>query len=346
MKTVATPEMGHAHAAGLTALASCGGCAAKVEPGLIAALTGLIAGQSETDPAVLAGLSPFDDAAVYRLDGERALVASVDFFPPLVDDPADYGAVAAANAVSDIYAMGGTVSFALVISGFPTAVAPDAVATTTRAAAAMVASCGGQLLGGHSIHCREPVFGLCVLGFVHPDRIWRKSGAVPGDLLMLSKPLGTGVLLSAGERAGIGVAVRSMRETNRSAAAALSAGTMSPSAVTDVTGYGLIGHGLEIAERSDVSLVIDAGRVPFLDGAIDAARGGARTSADAGLRRYSSARLPPGLDPALVQLLHDPQTSGGLLAVVHPSQERLLRDAGFRTIGHVTEGPAAIVVTT
>jgi hypothetical protein len=173
--------------AGLRSLAGCGGCAAKAPQELVALLASVAAAASGKDAAVLAGLAPADDAAVYALDSTRALVATVDFFPPLVDDPTDYGTIAAANAVSDIYAMGGSVAFALVVSGFPGAVPTSVIAEVNRAAAAVVANCGGSVLGGHSIHCAEPVFGLCVLGFVHPERVcvaksggaaWRCADAV------------------------------------------------------------------------------------------------------------------------------------------------------------------------
>ena len=207
--------------AGLRALAGCGGCAAKSPMELVATLAGLAAGSRAADAALLVGLAPPDDAAVYALDAERALVATVDFFPPIVDDPATYGAVAAANAVSDIYAMGGSVTLALALSGFPENVPAEVIASVNRAAAEVVAACGGSLAGGHSIRCGEPVFGLCVLGFVHPARIWRKAGARPGDALMLSKPLGTGVLVSSGEHEAIQTAVDSMRITNQQAALAL-----------------------------------------------------------------------------------------------------------------------------
>ena len=165
-------------AEGLRALAGCGGCAAKVAPELTALLG--VAASSGHDDTLLAGLSPPDDAAVYPLDAERALVSSLDFFPPLVDDPGDYGAVAAANAVSDVYAMGGTVAFGLVISGFPSHVPAATVLAATDGATRVVGACGGLVVGGHSIHCREPVFGLAITGFVHPQRVWRKSGARPG----------------------------------------------------------------------------------------------------------------------------------------------------------------------
>ena len=330
--------------AGLRSLANSGGCAAKADPALVALLTAMAAGAGRDDPAVLAGLRPFDDAAVYQLDSERALVATVDFFPPLVDDPADYGAVAAANAISDIYAMGAELAFALAISGFPAQVPEPVVAAATRAAAKVVKECGGQLLGGHSIRCQEPIFGLCALGFVHPERVWRKSGARPGDVLVLSKPLGIGMLLAEDSHSSVATAVSAMRETNRRAAAALSA--IEPHAVTDVTGYGLIGHGLEMAQRSNLRLVVRADTVPLLPGALAAAEHGVRTSADGRIRTQCAGHvdLSPRLSEALAALLYDPQTSGGLLAAVDAAHVEELERQGFARLGGTVPGSPGVTV--
>lgn len=323
---------------GLRALAGCGGCAAKAPPELVSLLAGFAAQAGGHDPAVLVGLAPFDDAAVYAIDAERALIATVDFFPPLVDAPRDYGAIAAANAVSDVYAMGGEVAFALAVSGFPAEVPQQVIADVTAGALDVLAECGGRLLGGHSVRCAEPVFGLAVLGFVHPTRIWRKSGARPGDVLLLSKPVGTGVLLSSGEPAAVVTATESMRATNRAAAQALRSLAAGPHAVTDVSGYGLLGHALEIAERSGVGLELDAGAVPNLPGGLDAAARGARTSAHrrAGEGVESRIRGAAALDDARRALLQDPQTSGGLLAAVAPADVATLRAAGYVPVGTVT----------
>lgn len=327
----------------LRELASCGGCAAKAPPALVATLTDMVSGV--TGEEVIAGLAPFDDAAVYRLDDDRAMVATVDFFPPLLDDPAAYGRVAAANAVSDIYAMGAEVTFALAISGFPDVVSDEDIATVNRAAAELIQECGAHCLGGHSVRCREPVFGLCVLGLVHPDRVWRKSGAQVGDVLMLSKPLGTGALLSEHDPAGVAIATQSMSTTNRAAAIALKACGRAPSAVTDVTGYGLLGHASEVAERSDVTLVIDADRVPFLPGAPAASAAGAATSNDAALAARFSGELRADIDPGARRLLFDPQTSGGLLAAVAPDDVPALLRQGFVDVGRVDRGaPSGVIV--
>jgi selenide,water dikinase len=302
-------------------------------------LAGLAAAAGARDSAVIVGLTPADDAVVYQLERDRALVATVDFFPPLVDDPTDYGTIAAANAVSDIYAMGGTVAFALAISGFPASVPTEVVAEVNRAAASLVGSCGGAVLGGHSVRCAEPVFGLCVLGFVDPQRVWRKAGAREGDVLLLSKPLGTGLLLSSQNVEWLPDAISSMRETNRAAAQALHALPMAPHAVTDITGYGLLGHAEEMAQQSNATLKIDAAAVPLLLGARQVALAGVRTSAH---------RAPPGLatsvDAALLAVLQDPQTSGGLLVAVPAAAVLQLETAGFVVIGRVTAGPGRVEV--
>jgi selenide, water dikinase len=323
---------------GLRALAGCGGCAAKAPAEIVAMLAGFAARAGGHDSQVLVGLAPPDDAAVYAIDADRALIATVDFFPPLVDAAQDYGAVAAANAVSDVYAMGGEVTFALAVSGFPAEVPQEVIAAVAAGAVDVLAGCGGQLLGGHSVRCAEPVFGLCVLGFVHPGRIWRKSGARAGDILMLSKPIGTGVLLSSGQPADVATATAAMRQTNRAAAQALRTLTDGPHAVTDVSGYGLVGHAAEMAERSGAGFRIDTTAVPWLPGAVDAAARGVRTSAHrrAAERPDPRVRLVAGIDDTLRVLLHDPQTSGGLLAAVAPRDVVSLQAAGYVPVGTVT----------
>ncbi len=363
---VTAPLPGHETApvaafTGLRALAGCGGCAAKAPAELVSMLAGFAAGAGGPHADVLVGLTPFDDAAVYALDAERALIATVDFFPPLLDDPGDYGAIAAANAVSDVYAMGGTVAFALALAGFPSLVPDAVIAAVSRAAAEVVADCGGSVIGGHSVRCAEPVFGLCVLGFVHPQKIWRKCGAVPGDALVLSKPLGTGLLISAHRDPGLATAVASMRATNRAAAEVLRGAAIPPHAVTDISGYGLLGHAAEMAEQSDSVLRIEAARVPLFAGALEAAVAGVRTGAHRRAEQSPAASLAADVNllaridvaaavaPALRAVLEDPQTSGGLLAAVSPSVLPALLAAGYVEIGRVErripgKGSAAVRV--
>ena len=187
--------------------------------------------------------------------------------------------------------MGGEVAFAMALSGFPAVVPDSIVAQVAAAASRVVRDCGGFVLGGHSIRCAEPVFGLCVLGFVHPERFWRKSAARPGDSLMLSKPLGTGVLLSQWQASGVAAAVTSMRQTNRAAAAALRALPGAPHAVTDVSGYGFVGHLGDMLLQSGVGAIVDTKCLPLLPYALAAAQSGARTSAIDGRIRLRSRSI-------------------------------------------------------
>jgi selenide,water dikinase len=318
---------------------SCGGCAAKWGAGPLDALVKALAGPAGDD--LLVGLAPFDDAAVWRVSDELAVVATTDFFPPLVDDPADFGAIAAANAVSDVFAMGGRVAFALNISAFPEQMPPEAIAAILEAAAAVVREAGGVVAGGHTIRAAEPIFGLAVAGFVHPAGVWTKGGARPGDLLVLSKPVGTGILLAGDDEAGKAAAVAGMRQLNRAAARSLAALPGGPHAVTDVTGFGLAGHAWEMAERSGCRLVVDLDRVPLYAGALASAGRGVRTGGDARNRAHLVGRVDVvGASEALVALAFDPQTSGGLLAAVDPAAV----PDGFWTIGRVEAGDPGVVL--
>src|SRR5205823_9247135 len=234
---------------------SCGGCAAKWGAAPLSALVRQLADRA--DPSLLVGLAPFDDAAVWRVSDEVAMVSTTDFFPPLVDDPSDFGAIAAANACSDVFAMGGRVLLALNIAAFPERMPVEAVAEILSAAAAVVAEAGGVVAGGHTIRSEEPIFGLAVQGLVHPDEVWTKGGAQPGDVLTLSKPIGTGILLAGGSEDEKAAAIAGMRRLNLAAAERLHALPERPHAVTDVTGFGLLGHTWEIAERSGVAIELD-----------------------------------------------------------------------------------------
>src|SRR6476660_6863475 len=244
----------------LTDLASCGGCAAKYSAArLEQLLAGFVPAEAEN---LLVGLAPADDAAVYRLDDERALIFTLDFFPPVVDDPGDFGAIAATNALNDVFAMGATPLVALSVAAFPEALPGEAVAAVLAGAAAKVREAGGVLAGGHTLRDEEPLYGLAVVGTVSPDAIWTKGGARPGDLLYLTKPLGTGLVVH-GRKEGrvsdevLAGAVAQMKTLNaETAAVARAAG---PHAVTDVTVFGLIGHAYEMASRSGVRIDLDAG---------------------------------------------------------------------------------------
>ncbi len=336
----------------LTEWTSCGGCAAKWGAAPLSALVRQLA--SARDASLLVGLAPFDDAAVYRVTEDLAVVSTTDFFPPLVDDPADFGAIAAANACSDVFAMGGRVVMALNIAAFPERLPPAAIEAIFAAAAATVAQAGGTVAGGHTIRSDEPIFGLAVQGLVDPARVWAKSGAQVGDRLVLSKPLGSGIVLAGGSPEDKAATIVVMRRLNRAAAEALSllsapspSGSgegAGPHAVTDVTGYGLLGHGWEMAERSGVTLRFAAPALPLYPGARAAAERGTRTGGDARNRAHLQSRVRSTAPVALEAIGYDPQTSGGLLAAVTAADAFRLESAGvgFVTIGEVVEGPPGV----
>jgi selenide,water dikinase len=327
----------------LTEWTSCGGCAAKWGASLLADLVREL--PESTDRSLLVGLAPFDDAAVYRLTDDIALVSTTDFFPPLVDNPTDFGAIAAANACSDVFAMGGSVVLAVNIAAFPEEFPREWITQIFDAAAQVVAEAGGTIAGGHTIRNPEPIFGLAVQGTVHPDRIFRKSGARPGDIALISKPIGTGLVMAAGTDAQQQNAINGMRATNRRAAEQLREFSDAVHAVTDVTGYGLAGHGWEIADRSGVCLSIQHDLIPAYDGALDLARNGIRTGGDPRNRTYVSSSFSSTCDDTYVALTMDPQTSGGLLAAVDPGvASQLSATSQWTIIGEFTNENAGITL--
>ena len=326
----------------LTEWTACGGCAAKWGAAPLSALVRELA--SAADPALLVGLAPFDDAAVYKVTEDLAVVSTTDFFPPLVDDPGDFGAIAAANACSDVFAMGGRVVMALNISAFPERMPVEAISAILEAAAEKVREAGGVIAGGHTIRSEEPIFGLAVQGLVHPDRIFTKGGARPGDVLMLSKPLGTGIVLAGGSDTQKRAAIERMRMLNRAAAEALSAMGDVVHAVTDVTGFGLAGHGWEMAERSGARVEFDTASLPLYDGALAAAEAGIRTGGDARNREHLAGRVDSKASDAFDALCFDPQTSGGLLAAVSPDARPIAEAAGFVAIGKVVAGSPGVAL--
>jgi selenide, water dikinase len=335
----------------LTDLASCGGCAAKYSAvRLEQLLQGFVPVEAEN---LLVGLAPADDAAVYRLDDERALIFTLDFFPPVVDDAADYGAIAATNALNDVFAMGGTPLLALSIAAFPEELPSEILASIFAAAAEQVRAAGGLLAGGHTIRDAEPKYGLAVVGIVHPNAIWLKNGARPGDALFLTKPLGSGLIMTGHKNGLTGSqplerAVRWMRTLNKAAAELLRARL--PHAVTDVTGFGLFGHAHEVADRSGVRIALEWERLPAIDGALDLARKGVRTSGDPRNRDFAASHLRlDGAPEAIVALGFDPQTAGGLLVSL-PAEQGAALEADFeahrlfiRRIGQVEEGSGVVV---
>ncbi len=281
---------------------------------------------------------------------------TVDFFAPLVDDPYDYGAIAAANAMSDVYAMGGEVTLALNIAAFPEEMEPETIAAIISGGADKVAEAGGVIAGGHTIIDAEPKYGLAVIGLVHPQRILTKAGARPGDLLYLTKPLGTGIVTTAAMRdtaspEHLAATVESMTRLNRHPSHI--AREVEVRTMTDVTGFGLIGHGYEIASASGVALEFVASKAPALLGALEYASAGIATGGEARNRQYlrGKVEIDSRVSEPVQHLLFDPQTSGGLLFAVGAEKagevESRFAAAGLEvwSVGVVVEGTGVQVVT-
>jgi len=336
----------------LTDLASCGGCAAKYSAARLEELLGGFVQVEEEN--LLVGLGTPDDAAVYKLDDERAIIFTLDFFPPIVDEPADYGAIAATNALNDVFAMGGTPLLALSIAAFPEELPMEMLGEIFSSADETVRRAGALLAGGHTIRDAEPKYGLAVVGTVHPDGIWTKANAQPGDALYLTKPLGTGLIMSGHKTGAIGTqqlerAVGWMKTLNKDAADLLR--RVNVNAVTDVTGFGLLGHTYEMADRSGVRIRLESERFPAIDGALDLARKNIRTSGDPRNRDFAGRHLTlQGVPETLVALGYDPQTAGGLLVSL-PSQHGAALEAEFaarrlflRRVGTVDAGAGVLVV--
>jgi selenide,water dikinase len=300
------------------------------------------------------GLATPDDAAVYRLNEEQAAVVTVDFFAPLVDDPYDYGAIAAANAMSDVYAMGGEVLLAVNVAAFPEDMPAETIAAIVRGGAEKVHEAGGVIAGGHTVIDDEPKYGLSVLGLVHPDAVLTKAGARPGDVLFLTKALGTGIITTAAMRdrataEHLAGAVEGMKRLNRHPSHI--AREVGAHALTDVTGFSLLGHAYEVAAASGVRLRVDATSVPLLPGALEYASEGIVTGGAARNREYLAGKVSLGeVDEALEHVLFDPQTSGGLLMVVAaasaPDVESRFTAAELDVwrVGEVVEGEGVEVV--
>ena len=276
-------------------------------------------------PDRIVGIDTFDDAGVFRLREDLALVQTVDFFPPLVDDPFVFGQIAAANSFSDVYAMGGTPLTALNIVGFPDRELPaDLLAEILRGGAERAEAAGAVLVGGHSVRDAEIKYGLAVTGVVHPDRVITNATAKPGDRIVVTKPIGTGVLTSAAKggklsEAGLAETIRTMIALNAPGGQAMN--DVGVSAATDVTGFGLVGHAYEVAQASNVTIALDASAVPLLEGTMDFAAQGVITRIHKATLAFLGAQLDAGgVDPVLVNVLSDAQTSGGLLIFVSPDR--------------------------
>ena len=350
----------------LTAMAKAAGCAAKLNPATLE--SGLRKLPRQTDSNVLVGFDTNDDAGVYRISDDLALVQTVDFFTPIVDEPELFGAIAAANALSDVYAMGGKPISALSLVGFPEKSDPEILERILRGGLSKMQEANCSILGGHSIRTDDMLFGYAVTGTIHPEKIWRNVGARAGDVLLFTKPLGTGVITTAlkKERASeesLAAAVKAMTTLNAAAAEALHevealAAVENPiHAVTDVTGFSFLGHAREMALGNPpagiapVSLEIDHTAFTYLQGAIDAARDGHLSGGLKNNRVFigDCVEFGPNVTPEYQSLLFDPQTSGGLLIAIEPRAaeiaDQLLQERGALacTVGIVTNKKSPLI---
>jgi selenide,water dikinase len=341
----------------LTSLAHGGGCGCKLAPGVLAdILSGMPAAASFAN--LMVGTETSDDAAVWRLNDSQALVATTDFFMPVVDDPYDFGRIAATNALSDVYAMGGSPILALAIVGMPVdKLAPETIRAILAGGAAVCAAAGAPVAGGHSIDSVEPIYGLVALGLVHPDQVMTNRSAQAGDVLILTKALGVGVLSAAFKQerldeAGYAALIDSTTRLNTLGAEL--AGMSGVHAVTDVTGFGLLGHALEVSRGAGLGVEIDAAAPAVLPGVEAFLQAGVRTGASTrNWASYGDQVRAGGLADWRRDLLTDPQTSGGLLIAVAADRAEailaLAHERGFaasRIVGRVTDGPAGVTVRT
>ena len=345
----------------LTTTANAAGCAAKLSPSVLDAVLKKLPPQHDSNRLV--GFETSDDAAVYRLTDDLAIVQTVDFFTPIVDDPAQFGEITAANALSDVYAMGGRPVSALTILAFPEAGDPIVLEEILRGGLSKMSEANCTVVGGHSIRDDELKFGYAVTGIIHPQKIWKNFGARPNDVLILTKPLGTGLISTAlkqgrAHETWVSAATDSMKRLNRDAAdalheieneAAAKSATHNPiHAVTDVTGFGLLGHAREMAIASRVSFTIAHDRLAFLPGAVEAACSGFFSAGMKNNREFveSCAHFAPNVPEEIRALLFDPQTSGGLLVAIPPDfadaalATMARRGVQARPIGRVKEKSA------
>jgi selenide,water dikinase len=340
----------------LTEFSHGGGCGCKIAPGVLQQIIAK-AGPSLVPKELMVGIETSDDAAVYRINDRQAIVATTDFFMPIVDDPFDFGAIAATNAISDVYAMGATPLFALALVGMPVAKLPvDTIRLILEGGESVCARAGIPIAGGHTIDSVEPIYGLVAIGIVDPANLKRNAGARPGDLLVLGKPLGVGIYSAAlkkGKLAADGYAAM-IASTTKLNTPGLALGTMpGVHALTDVTGFGLAGHLLEICRGSDAGAVVDFARVPLHPGVADLVRAGHATGASGrNWAGYGADVRIDAPDPGLVRtLVTDPQTSGGLLVACTPADvdgvlAAFARDGFERAavIGEIVAGAPQVVV--
>jgi selenide, water dikinase len=342
MTTPSTPR--------LTSLSHGGGCGCKIAPGVLSEILKNSTG-FPVPKELLVGIETADDAAVYQLNDEQALIATTDFFMPIVDDPYDFGRIAATNAISDVYAMGGTPIMALGLVGMPINVLPiETIGAILRGGQDVCSEAGIPIAGGHTIDSVEAIYGLVVLGLIHPSRVKRNADAKVGDVLILGKPLGVGVLSAALKKEQLsaeGYAQMIANTTKLNKPGTALAALDGVHALTDVTGFGLAGHALELARGAKVQVCIDWAKVPLLSGVRELAAQGFVTGASG--RNWASygaeVALPAGFSDSDRALLTDPQTSGGLLVSCSPETAQQVLDifeaGGFHSaavIGHVTSG--------
>jgi selenide, water dikinase len=339
----------------LSSLSHGGGCGCKIAPGVLSEIL-----KNSTNlpipPELLVGIETADDAAVYKLNDEQALIATTDFFMPIVDDPYDFGRIAATNAISDVYAMGGTPIMALGLVGMPINVLPlETIGAILRGGQDMCREAGIPIAGGHTIDSVEPIYGLVVLGLIHPSKVKRNADAKVGDKLVLGKPIGVGVLSAALKKEKLsaeGYAQMIANTTKLNKPGVPLADLPGVHALTDITGFGLGGHGLELARGAKVQVQIDWAKVPFLSGVKDMAAQGYVTGASG--RNWASygpeIKVPAGFSEADLALLTDPQTSGGLLVSCSPDSVdavlKIFKDGGFESaavVGEIAAGSGLVV---
>ncbi len=340
----------------LTSLSHGGGCGCKIAPGVLAEILKNSVG-FPAPKELLVGIETADDAAVYKLNDEQALIATTDFFMPIVDDPYDFGRIAATNAISDVYAMGGTPIMALALVGMPINVLPlETIGRILKGGESMCAEAGIPIAGGHTIDSVEPIYGLVVMGLVHPNKVKRNADAKPGDVLVLGKPLGVGILSAALKKDALSAdgyrqMIATTTKLNKPGIAL--ANLPGVHALTDITGFGLAGHSLELARGAKCTVQIDWAKVPMLNGVREMAAQGMVTGASG--RNWAGyghdVSVPDGFGAVDRALLTDPQTSGGLLVACAPEAAdevlAIFRRDGFAqaaVIGRVDEGPGRLVV--